>query len=154
MGKFVNATNDSIRIENNKTAPDYFMRFDKVDIKTVTDVITIDNIIVRVRPKHEKDKDGNYLKDENGKFIVKVDFNKNPVMGAVAFVSFDDNKYFVTTSRPIINQCKMLDSTVDLKTVGDYPVKDIKGSKVKISSIPQKLNDGKEYEYPVFIDVE
>ena len=155
MGIFANATIESKRNDENKTAPDYFKSMDKVDIKTIRDVITIDNAIVRVKPKIKKDENGQPLKDENGKFIVMLDFNHNAVMSIVAFVSYDNGtKYFVTTSRPIINQFKVIDKNIDFKMVGDYTVDGIKDSKVKITTTPVKLSDGKEYEYPVFIDVE
>ena len=45
-------------------------------------------------------------------------------------------------------------AAIDFKMVGDYIVSGVKGNKVKISSMPVALPDGKEYEYPVFIDVE
>lgn len=155
MGIFANATIESKRNDENKTAPDYFKSMDKVDIKTVKDVITIDNAIVRVKPKIVKDENGQPVKDENGKFITMLDFNKKPVMSIIAFVSFDNgSKYFVTTSRPIINQFKVIDKNIDFKMVGDYTIDGIKDSKVKITTTPVKLSDGKEYEYPVFIDVE
>ena len=154
MGLFTNATKESIKQDENKSAPDYFMSMDKVDIKTIKDVITIDNIIIRIKNKIVKDENGKPVKDENGKFIFAVDFNKKPILSAVAFISFDDGKYFITTSRPIINQLKIIDPAVDFKMVGDYTVSGVKGNKVKISSMPVALPDGKEYEYPVFIDVE
>lgn len=154
MGIFTNAKETSQRIEDNKNAPDGFKELEKVDIKTAKDVITIDKIVIRIIDVYKKDSKGDKVKDENGKYIVATDVNGANIHNAVVFVAFNGSKYFATTSRPMFNQIRVIDDTITLKELGDYPVNGVTGSKVKIVTTPVTLRDGKTYDYPVFIDVE
>lgn len=156
MGIFAKANEKVTKNIENANAPESFKDCIKVDSEIVQklEFITIDSIILRTRYKYEKDKDGNNIKDENGNFVIKTDFKQNPVYGYVAFVKYDGSNYFVTKSPHIINQLSVMSDNVNLKAIGDYEIEGVSGSKVRIVDKPLKLSNGKEYEYPIFIDVE
>lgn len=158
MGIFDKAYETNKRRIENANAPDTFKDFKAVKIKDVTDIIEIKDCFVKVYAKLEKDDKGNFVKDENGKYktlkISDGDGNEREVLGSVIFVAFGDNQYFASTSRPLINQIRVIDDTIDLKKIGMYHVENVIGNKVKISYIPVPYKDGKEYDNPIFIDVE
>lgn len=154
MGLFTKAKETSQRIEDNKNAPDGFKELSKVEIKDIRDIITIDRIIVRIVNVYKKDDKGDKVKDENGKYVIAKDFKGNDLHNGVVFVAYDKDKYFVTSSKPMFNQIRVIDDTITTKELGDYPVNGVSGYKVKIVTTPITLKDGKTYDYPVFIDVE
>lgn len=154
MGIFDNAYETNKRHMENATAPESFKDFKAIKIKDITDIIEIKDCYVKVQNKYVKDKNGKFVKDENGKYeILKTEDGKE-ILGSVIFVAFGDNQYFASTSRPLINQIKVIDDTLDLKKIGLYHIDKIIGNKVKITYIPVPYSDGKEYDNPIFLDVE
>ena len=154
MGLFANATETAKRIDENKGAPEGFKDLIKIDVKNLKDIITINKAVVQIKQKILKDKDGKPIKDESGSFVPLEDFKGRPVLGAVLFVAFDNDKYFITTSRPMINQFKVIDPTINFNEIGLYEVNGIKDSKVKVVMTDYELANKNIYPYPVLIDVE
>lgn len=144
------------KLEANKGAPEFYVNREKIDVAKINDVITIDNITIKVTPKFEK-KNGNYVKTEDGRYKQMVNKKGEIITKTTIFVGFDGDKYFATNSAPMCAQLKaiFMDDYPDFDKNGAlFDIHEFNGSKVRIVTTPVKYTskngDEKEYDRPIF----
>lgn len=144
------------KIEMNRGAPEFYLYRDKIDVAKINDVITIDNITIKVTPKFEK-KNGNYVIDEDGRYKQMIDKKGEVIAKTTIFVGFDGGKYFATNSAPMVAQLRaiFMDDYPDFDKIGAlFDIHEFNGSKVRIITTPVKYSskngDEKEYDRPIF----
>ena len=144
------------KIEMNRGAPEFYLYRDKIDVAKITDVITIDNITIKVTPKFEK-RNGNYVITEDGRYKQMTNKKGEIIAKTTVFVGFDGDKYFATNSAPMCAQLRAIfgDDYPDFDKIGAlFDIHEFNGSKVRIITTPVKYasknGDEKEYDRPIF----